>query len=217
MKKRMMSALLFIATTMVVSAQTRDLTIGDMFQLIEQNSKSLRQQKTSAAVAEEGVKSAKSQQLPDIDAQLSASYIGNAVLTDRDFTNVHGLKTPHFGNTFNLDVQQTIYAGGAISAGIKMAELGVEQANLGTEQHRQDQRFLALGEYLSLQKLSNRAKVIQSNIELTQKLIDRKSTRLNSSHQIISYAVFCLKKKKSVDRQLRGTQGSEDRIIKHTE
>src|SRR5258708_14186301 len=27
--------------------------------------------------------------------------------------------------------------------------------------------------------------------------IDRKSTRLNSSHQIISYAVFCLKKKKS--------------------
>src|SRR5258708_18536891 len=26
--------------------------------------------------------------------------------------------------------------------------------------------------------------------------IDRKSTRLNSSHQIIPYAVFCLKKKK---------------------
>src|SRR5258708_32037947 len=32
--------------------------------------------------------------------------------------------------------------------------------------------------------------------------IDRKSTRLNSSHQIISYAVFCLKKKKySGDKQ----------------
>src|SRR5207244_10240040 len=28
------------------------------------------------------------------------------------------------------------------------------------------------------------------------RLKDRKSTRLNSSHQIISYAVFCLKKKK---------------------
>src|SRR5258708_26750606 len=28
---------------------------------------------------------------------------------------------------------------------------------------------------------------------------DRKSTRLNSSHQIISYAVFCLKKKKKQD------------------
>src|SRR5258708_13303820 len=30
-------------------------------------------------------------------------------------------------------------------------------------------------------------------------LIDRKSTRLNSSHQIISYAVFCLKKKKNTN------------------
>src|SRR5258708_31341999 len=29
-----------------------------------------------------------------------------------------------------------------------------------------------------------------------QVVLDRKSTRLNSSHQIISYAVFCLKKKK---------------------
>src|SRR5258708_8483508 len=29
----------------------------------------------------------------------------------------------------------------------------------------------------------------------TTTVLDRKSTRLNSSHQIISYAVFCLKKK----------------------
>src|SRR5947208_15293227 len=31
---------------------------------------------------------------------------------------------------------------------------------------------------------------------------DRKSTRLNSSHQIISYAVFCLKKKKQKHRTM---------------
>src|SRR2546426_5029525 len=30
-----------------------------------------------------------------------------------------------------------------------------------------------------------------------RRLGDRKSTRLNSSHLVISYAVFCLKKKKS--------------------
>src|SRR5256885_9687137 len=29
--------------------------------------------------------------------------------------------------------------------------------------------------------------------------LDRKSTRLNSSHLVISYAVFCLKKKKKID------------------
>src|SRR5258708_25929600 len=37
---------------------------------------------------------------------------------------------------------------------------------------------------------------------LADTLLDRKSTRLNSSHQIISYAVFCLKKKKTT--RLRG-------------
>src|SRR5947207_7857723 len=31
--------------------------------------------------------------------------------------------------------------------------------------------------------------------------IDRKSTRLNSSHTVISYAVFCLKKKKNTARR----------------
>src|SRR5688500_19229031 len=30
---------------------------------------------------------------------------------------------------------------------------------------------------------------------------DRKSTRLNSSHLVISYAVFCLKKKKNITEQ----------------
>src|SRR5258708_17778320 len=34
---------------------------------------------------------------------------------------------------------------------------------------------------------------------------DRKSTRLNSSHQIISYAVFCLKKKKKNNNILGST------------
>src|SRR5436190_7244664 len=33
--------------------------------------------------------------------------------------------------------------------------------------------------------------------------LDRKSTRLNSSHTVISYAVFCLKKKNTRHRQLR--------------
>src|SRR5947207_11659893 len=32
--------------------------------------------------------------------------------------------------------------------------------------------------------------------EISERFLDRKSTRLNSSHTVISYAVFCLKKKK---------------------
>src|SRR5207244_11722272 len=36
----------------------------------------------------------------------------------------------------------------------------------------------------------------RDRVALVRERRDRKSTRLNSSHQIISYAVFCLKKKK---------------------
>src|SRR5437588_2315872 len=34
-----------------------------------------------------------------------------------------------------------------------------------------------------------------------RRALDRKSTRLNSSHTVISYAVFCLKKKKKYNRR----------------
>src|SRR5258708_16264915 len=38
---------------------------------------------------------------------------------------------------------------------------------------------------------------VQHGVKQEVRVQDRKSTRLNSSHQIISYAVFCLKKKKN--------------------
>src|SRR3712207_6929051 len=38
--------------------------------------------------------------------------------------------------------------------------------------------------------------------DVLAQLLDRKSTRLNSSHANISYAVFCLKKKKVLDLPL---------------
>src|SRR5258708_8407841 len=44
--------------------------------------------------------------------------------------------------------------------------------------------------------------------------LDRKSTRLNSSHQIISYAVFCLKKKKK--KKANREQHNTDAVIKKT-
>src|SRR5688572_32738994 len=40
----------------------------------------------------------------------------------------------------------------------------------------------------------------QGGLKLKGATIDRKSTRLNSSHSQISYAVFCLKKKKKKNK-----------------
>src|ERR1022692_4780974 len=43
--------------------------------------------------------------------------------------------------------------------------------------------------------------------------LDRKSTRLNSSHLVISYAVFCLKKKKT--NTTLATTARPQRLLRH--
>src|SRR2546426_3623492 len=54
---------------------------------------------------------------------------------------------------------------------------------------------------------SGRAGLLAGQPEVADEHGDRKSTRLNSSHLVISYAVFCLKKKKN--------KQSERTIYKH--
>src|SRR5207244_9495242 len=51
---------------------------------------------------------------------------------------------------------------------------------------------------------SHLAAMTPCTLRMTERFfsIDRKSTRLNSSHQIISYAVFCLKKKNNRAKQI---------------
>ena len=154
------------------ASKKENMTISQLFQKVEDNSKSLRTSLSGVEAAHLGIESAKSKKLPDLDASLSFSYIGNALITDRDFSNVHGLKSPHFGNNFAFQAQQVVYAGGAINAGIKLAELGKQQAEIGVKLTRQQIRFIALGQYLDLYKIDNRIKVYEKNIELTRQLID---------------------------------------------
>lgn len=159
------------ASSLPVSKK-ENMTISQLFQKVEDNSKSLRTSLSGVEAAHLGIEAAKSKKLPDLDASLSFSYIGNALITDRDFSNVHGLKSPHFGNNFAFQAQQVVFAGGAINAGIKLAELGKQQAEVGVKLTRQQIRFIALGQYLDLYKIDNRIKVYEKNIELTRQLID---------------------------------------------
>src|SRR2546430_8060183 len=58
--------------------------------------------------------------------------------------------------------------------------LGANQREVRAEQHLVLQRTVG----------------VLDDLRLEPEVLDRKSTRLNSSHSQISYAVFCLKKKK---------------------
>jgi len=167
-------ALLTIALASALCAPAQKahrLSIHDMFGILDTENRTMKANDAAVSTAKKGWESARAERLPDINTSLSASYIGNALLTDRDFTNVHGLSSPHFGNNFALDAQQVIYAGGAINAGIELAALGVRQAETQKAVQRQNLRFAAIGQYLELQKLANREQVVKSNIALTQRLI----------------------------------------------
>lgn len=158
-------------------ATTTPLTIAQLFERVETGSRELRTAKTGAEVARQGIEVARQQRLPDIDLSLSASYLGNALLTDRNMSNAHGLHSPHFGNSFAVEAQQVIYSGGALSAAVDMAKIGAQQAEAGVALNRQQARFVALGMYLDLFKTDNRIRVFERNIQLTLRLIDEIKTR----------------------------------------
>src|SRR2546429_4227586 len=62
--------------------------------------------------------------------------------------------------------------------------------------------MVEVGYFARIAKLSTRETLVKLKEAGVDSLQDRKSTRLNSSHGYISYAVFCLKKKK-IKRQIK--------------
>ncbi len=168
-----MLLVLVVNAVAAIHAQTeRKVTVDDLFQLVESNSKTLLQQKTSVEFARKNVEAARSARLPDVNVSASAMMYGDVLLTDRDLTHFQGFALPRWGNSLAVEAQQVVYAGGAVDAGIRMAQLQCEQAGVDTEQVRQQQRFLAIGQFLDIVKLMNREQVVGQNIALTEQLLN---------------------------------------------
>ena len=159
-------------------AQSLLMGIDELLRLADAQSKSIQTYRTGTEAAGEALKAAKTQRLPDVNVSLSASYLGDGKIWDRDFGNAMTVDMPHFGNNFAIEAQQVIYAGGAISSGIRQAELGKQLAELDLQKDIQEVRFLLIGHYLNLYKLDNHIKVLQDNIRLTDEVIaDMKARR----------------------------------------
>ena len=159
-------------------AQSLLMGIDELLRLADAQSKSIQTYRTGTEAAGEALKAAKAQRLPDVNVSLSASYLGDGKIWDRDFGNAMTVDMPHFGNNFAIEAQQVIYAGGAISSGIRQAELGKQLAELDLQKDIQEVRFLLIGHYLNLYKLDNHIKVLQDNIRLTDEVIaDMKARR----------------------------------------
>src|SRR2546426_3869625 len=72
-----------------------------------------------------------------------------------------------------------------------------EPARLGKKTLRGGDREASTGD----EPQGGRSRLWPRGLRPDRGLLDRKSTRLNSSHLVISYAVFCLKKKKKRNQQ----------------
>lgn len=164
---------LVVTAATAADAQTeRSMTVDDLFQLLESNSKTLLREKISVEFAQKKVEAARTARLPELSVSASATMYGDVLVTDRNLRNVHGFATPRWGNSLALEAQQVVYAGGAVNAGIHLAELEREQADVGEEQTRQQQRLLALGQYLDILRVKNSERVVAENIGLTERLIE---------------------------------------------
>lgn len=153
------------------NAGGRVITIEEMFSLADRNAKALRPFSTMIEEAAQNVKTAKSARLPDMDVSVSASFLGNGILLDRDFSNSTKAPMPHFGNNFALEVSQVIYAGGVVNRGIEIGKLQEKMVGLSLENERGKLRFMLVGYYLDLFKQRNLLRVYEQNIELTHQVL----------------------------------------------
>lgn len=166
--------ILFLHSSHFLFSQRADsklMSIQEMFDLAEANSRSIRTYDLAEKEAEQAVQIAKNALLPSVDVSLSASYLGDGWIADRDFSNGANAPMPHFGNNFAIEASQVIYAGGAISNSIAVAKLRKQLARLDKVRNREDIRFLLVGNYLELFKLQNQAAVYRKNIEQTVRLL----------------------------------------------
>jgi len=152
-------------------------TLEQLFEVAERNSLQLRPSFSAESEAAHEIKEARAGRLPDINASLSFSYIGDGFTTKRNFSDYQKAPIPHYGNSLSLSVNQPVYAGGAITSGIELAELKHTASRYATELQRDNIRFQLTGFYLDIYKYSNLRGVVENNIAQARKVLAEMQAR----------------------------------------
>ena len=127
---RSIAALCISAATLLMPAMAQAQTaalrggLDRLYGVAEEHNATLQSMRAAIDVAQAGVEAAQKAKLPDVGAQLSVSYLGDATLWNRHFGETTRAPMPHFSNNFILQAQQAVYTGGALTAGVQMARQG---------------------------------------------------------------------------------------------
>lgn len=153
------------------------LTLEEIFETAETHSAQLRPSFTAQDEAGRAISVARAGRLPDIQASLSVSYIGDGFTTQRNFSDYQKAPIPHFGNGLSLNVSQPVYTGGAVTSGIELAELKGTASRYATDFQRDNIRFQLAGFYLDIYKYTNLRGVMESNISAAGKVLEEMRAR----------------------------------------
>lgn len=153
------------------------ITLEEIFESAETNSSQLRPSFTAMTEAEREISVARSGRLPDINASLSLSYIGDGFTTKRNFSDYQKAPIPHFGNALSVNITQPVYTGGAVTSAIELAELKSTAARYATDFQRDNIRFQLTGLYLDIYKYDNLRTVVEGNIAAARKVLQEMKAR----------------------------------------
>lgn len=113
------------------------------------------------------------------------------LILHRHFGESTSAPMPHYGNNFLLSVQQVLYAGGGIKAGIALAQQNAQMSQLNALNQRQQVRFMLVGLYLQLHNLANQQRVYAQNEALAETQISlmqkRRSQGVSLKNDITRY------------------------------
>lgn len=153
------------------------ITLEQLFESAERYSAQLRPNYSAEEEANQEIRVARAELLPDINTSLSFSYIGDGFTTRRNLSDYQKAPIPHFGNALSLSVNQPVYTGGALTSSIQLAELKLTASRYATDLQRDNVRFQLTGFYLDIYKYTNLRRVVENNIAQARKVLDEMRAR----------------------------------------
>ena len=153
------------------------MCLDELFEYAETHSAQLKPAFTNQDVSHHAISVAKAGRLPDIDANLSVSFLGNGFTTARNYSDYQKAPIPHLGTGLGINIEQPLYTGGAITGAIEMAELKSIGSQFATDLQRDNIRFQLTGFYLDIYKYSNLKTVVEHNLEAANKVLGEMKAR----------------------------------------
>lgn len=155
----------------VMGQSQTTISLEEIFEIAEAQSVQLRVSKSAETEAEKDVSVARNGCLPDINASLSLSFIGDGFTTKRNFSDYQKAPIPHLGTGLSVNITQPVYTGGAVTAAIDMSRLKSTASRFATELQRDNLRFNITGLYLDIYRFATLRDVVSNNILQAEKML----------------------------------------------